>query len=74
MVVDMSQSFMLERHLLYTGVTRGKEKVALVGSNQALNIAVKTVKAINRLTTLNHDIKEKMNHKRSMRFVDSFVR
>lgn len=74
MVVDMSQSFMLERHLLYTGVTRGKEKVALVGSNQALNIAVKTVKAINRLTTLNHDIKEKMNHKRSMGFVDSFVR
>jgi hypothetical protein len=47
--------------------------VALVGSNQALNIAVKTVKAINRLTTLNHEIKEKMKHKRPMGFVDSFV-
>jgi ATP-dependent exoDNAse (exonuclease V) alpha subunit len=55
-------------------VTRGKEKVALVGSNQALNIAVKTVKAINRLTTLNHEIKEKVNSKRSRGFVDSFVR
>lgn len=58
MVVDMSQQFMLERHLLYTGVTRGKEKVILVGGKQSLAIAVKTVKSINRVTTLNDLIKD----------------
>src|SRR4029079_7305722 len=31
---------MLQRNLLYTGVTRGKRLVALVGSRKALGIAV----------------------------------
>jgi exodeoxyribonuclease V alpha subunit len=31
---------MLQRNLLYTGVTRGKKLVALVGSRKALSIAV----------------------------------
>ena len=33
---------MLQRNLLYTGVTRGKKLVVLVGSRKALAIAVQT--------------------------------
>jgi exodeoxyribonuclease V alpha subunit len=34
---------MLERNLLYTGVTRGKRLVVLVGQKQAIAIAVRNV-------------------------------
>jgi exodeoxyribonuclease V alpha subunit len=33
---------MLQRNLLYTGITRGKRLVILVGSKRALAIAVKS--------------------------------
>ena len=32
---------MLQRNLFYTGITRGKKLVALVGSRKALGIAVR---------------------------------
>jgi exodeoxyribonuclease V alpha subunit len=43
---------MLERNLLYTGVTRGKQLVVLIGQPRALAIAVRTVKSMRRLTNL----------------------
>jgi exodeoxyribonuclease V alpha subunit len=40
----MTQHYtMLQRNLLYTGVTRGKRLVVLVGQNKAIAIAVRSV-------------------------------
>ena len=43
---------LLERNLLYTGVTRGKKLVILIGQIKALAIAVKNKRARERLTKL----------------------
>ena len=43
---------MLQRNLLYTGVTRGKKLVVLVGTKKALGIAVRNNKTIFRHTYL----------------------
>jgi exodeoxyribonuclease V alpha subunit len=43
---------LLQRNLLYTAVTRGKNLVVLVGTLNALSIAVKRVDARQRITTL----------------------
>ncbi|KAA6221805.1 ATP-dependent RecD-like DNA helicase [Streptomyces albofaciens JCM 4342] len=45
---------MLQRNLLYTGVTRAKRLVVLVGSRKALGQAVRTVSAGRRWTALRH--------------------
>lgn len=43
---------LLERNLIYTGVTRGRELVVLIGQPQAVGRAVKTIKSTQRLTNL----------------------
>ncbi len=43
---------MLQRNLLYTGVTRGKKLVVVVGSIKALNMAVKNNSTVRRFTRL----------------------
>jgi ATP-dependent exoDNAse (exonuclease V) alpha subunit len=43
---------LLERNLLYTGVTRGRKLVVIVGQPKALAIAVRTVRSVKRLTHL----------------------
>jgi ATP-dependent exoDNAse (exonuclease V) alpha subunit len=43
---------MLARNLLYTGVTRGKQLVVVIGQARALAIAVRNVRATQRLTNL----------------------
>ena len=43
---------LLERNLLYTGVTRGRKLVVIVGQLKALAIAVRTVRSVRRLTHL----------------------
>jgi exodeoxyribonuclease V alpha subunit len=43
---------MLARNLLYTGVTRGKQLVVVIGQARALAIAVRNIGAIQRLTNL----------------------
>ena len=43
---------MLARNLLYTGVTRGKHLVVVIGQPRALAIAVRNVRATQRLTNL----------------------
>lgn len=50
---------MLQRNLLYTAVTRARDKVIIIGTPQAIDIAVKTVKALQRNTMLKHRIMEK---------------
>ena len=43
---------MLQRNLLYTGITRGKSLVFLIGQKEALKIAVKNNKTAQRITNL----------------------
>lgn len=49
---------LLERNLLYTGVTRGKKLVVLVGEVKALAIAVKKIKSNARFTKLAERLRE----------------
>ncbi len=43
---------MLQRNLLYTGLTRGKRLVVIIGSKRALEIAIHTTTATHRATLL----------------------
>jgi exodeoxyribonuclease V alpha subunit len=49
---------MLQRNLLYTGVTRAKKLVVLAGSRRALAAAVRTKGAGRRHTALAHRLHE----------------
>ncbi len=52
--VSTQHFMMLKRNLVYTGVTRGKKLVVLVGQKRALAMAVKDKKALVRLTGLKY--------------------
>jgi exodeoxyribonuclease V alpha subunit len=43
---------MLARNLLYTGVTRGKQLVVVIGQPRAVAIATRNARSIQRLTNL----------------------
>jgi exodeoxyribonuclease V alpha subunit len=49
---------MLERNLLYTGVTRGKRLVVLIGQEKALRIAIRTMRSRKRLTNLSAHLRQ----------------
>ncbi|MCL2001727.1 MAG: ATP-dependent RecD-like DNA helicase, partial [Planctomycetes bacterium] len=49
---------MLQRNLLYTGITRGKRLVVLVGSVKALAIAVKKMDSECRISSLREILKQ----------------
>jgi exodeoxyribonuclease V alpha subunit len=55
--LTMGSYLMLQRNLLYTGVTRAKKLVVLVGSKRALAIAVRTRGAGRRYTALGHRLR-----------------
>jgi exodeoxyribonuclease V alpha subunit len=50
--VALQHFSLLERNLLYTGVTRGKRLVVLIGQAKAIARAVRTLRAHQRLTNL----------------------
>ncbi len=52
MPLVMGHYMMLYRNLIYTGITRGKKLVVLVGSKKAIAMAVKNDKAVKRFTGL----------------------
>jgi exodeoxyribonuclease V alpha subunit len=52
MPLVMGHYMMLYRNLIYTGITRGKKLVVLVGSKKAIAMAVKNDKAVRRFTGL----------------------
>ena len=52
MPVHEFYNLLLFKNLLYTGITRGKELVILVGTREAVNIAIKNNKAHKRFTGL----------------------
>lgn len=52
MPLSMQHFMMLERNLVYTGVTRGKKLVVIVGQSKALALAIKNKRSKDRVTTL----------------------
>lgn len=52
--ITMQHYVMLKRNLIYTGVTRGKMLVILVGQKKALAMAVRGKQTIARNTGLRH--------------------
>lgn len=50
--IHTTNYIMLTRGLIYTGITRGKKLVILVGMKKALGIAINTVNSASRNTTL----------------------
>jgi exodeoxyribonuclease V alpha subunit len=50
--LGMPHYMLLERNLLYTAVTRGKQLVVLIGQTKALALAVKRLVSVRRLTNL----------------------
>jgi exodeoxyribonuclease V alpha subunit len=49
---------LLQRNLLYTGITRGRRLVVLIGSKRALAIAVKNQRVETRFTRLAQRLQE----------------
>lgn len=58
MPLSMQHYTLLERNLLYTGITRGKSLVVIIGQMKALGFAVRTVKSSQRLTNLTNRLME----------------
>ena len=53
---------LLQRNLLYTAITRGKKLVIIVGTRQALDTAIKNDKPGNRLSLLDHRLRNGLDH------------
>ncbi len=49
---NMENAFMLSRNLLYTAVTRAKDELIIMGEKQAINLAVRKITALERMTKL----------------------
>jgi len=56
MPVTTQHYVMLARNLIYTAITRAREKVILVGTRRALSIAIKNNKVVKRHTALTERI------------------
>ena len=52
--VATQQYMLLQRNLIYTGVTRGKKLVLLIGQKKALAMAVRNAKNAHRFSGLKH--------------------
>lgn len=52
MIADKAHKILLKRNLLYTGVTRAKEVLYLVGQTQAVDMAIDTLDSVYRRTKL----------------------
>lgn len=58
MLISVQHYLLLARNLLYTGVTRGKRLVVLIGEKKAVAMAVKNNRENKRLTLLAQRLKE----------------
>ncbi len=61
MPIIMTHYVMLQRNLIYTGVTRAKKVLVLIGARKAIGVAVRNDKAIERNTMLAEQIKSMMS-------------
>ena len=66
MPVLTEHSFMLQRNLVYTGVTRAKKMIIMVGSQKAIDYAVKREKVSTRNTLLAARIKNKVSSEQAV--------
>lgn len=57
----MSYYVMLQRNLIYTGITRAKKALVIVGTRKALSYAVRNVVVQKRNTLLKHRIQKTGN-------------
>ncbi|MDO4787720.1 MAG: ATP-dependent RecD-like DNA helicase [Johnsonella sp.] len=60
MPVLMNHYMMLQRNLIYTGITRAKKILVIVGSKKALAYAVENVKVSDRKTLLKERLEEEL--------------
>jgi len=58
--VHMQHAILLQRNLLYTGITRGKKMVVVVGSRKAVGLAVQRTEGMSRTTYLKECLLENM--------------
>ena len=58
MPITTHHYMMLQRNLLYTAITRGKQLVVLIGTSAAVRIAVQNQGTLNRYTSLLNQISE----------------
>jgi exodeoxyribonuclease V alpha subunit len=58
MPIHTQHYVLLQRNLLYTGITRGKRLVVLVGTKKAASIAVKNDKTKQRYTYLGERLRQ----------------
>lgn len=56
--VHTQHFIMLQRNLIYTGVTRGKKLVVLVGSRKAVQIAVRSADTVRRYSLLEYRLRQ----------------
>lgn len=59
MPIMMTHFVMLQRNLIYTGITRAKKTIVLVGNRKAVSYAVRNVTVTNRNTKLKERLREK---------------
>ena len=57
MPILMTHYVMLQRNLIYTGITRAKKGLVLVGTKKAISTAVRTVTVSKRNTMLTQRIR-----------------
>ena len=71
MPVTMNHFVMLQRNLIYTGITRAKKIMVIVGTKKALAYAVKNVTVADRNTMLKERIRELVLDRKVMPFPTS---
>ena len=62
MPIHPSQENMLNKNLIYTGVTRAKQKVVLIGNKEALDKAVKRDDQTVRNSLIQEKIKKQIQN------------
>ena len=58
MPITTSHYMMLRRNLVYTGITRARSYVAIVGTKKAMAIAIRNASVAERRTRLAHRLRE----------------
>ena len=60
MIIPQAAPMLLTRNLLYTGITRAKKLLVVIGNNNIVNYMIKNVDSKKRNTGLQYKIKNQM--------------
>ena len=66
MPILMNHYVMLQRNLIYTGITRAKKVLVIVGTRKAVSYAVRNVTVTKRNTLLKERLAERMKEKQGV--------